>query len=43
MREPNKIAAADSHRPFSFDLNMKIEHHHCSQRQSPVTVPELWR
>jgi len=40
---PNKIAAGNRHRPFSFDRDMKFEHHHCSQAQSPVAVPELGR
>jgi hypothetical protein len=40
---PNKGAAGNSHRPFSFDEDMKFEYHHCSQAQSPVTVPELGR
>jgi len=39
----NKIAAGNRHRAFSFDGAMKFGHHHCSQRQSPVAVPELWR
>ena len=38
---PNNGAAGNSHRPFSFDGAMKFEHHHCSQRQAPVAVPEL--
>jgi len=25
---PNKSAAANSHRPFSFDQDMKFDHHH---------------
>ena len=40
---PNNGAAGNSHRPFSFDRDMKFEHHICSQRQSPVAVPELGR
>jgi len=40
---PNKIAAGNRHRPFSFDGTMKFDHHYCSQRQAPVAVPELWR
>ena len=40
---PNNGAAANSHRPISFDRAMKFGHHHCSQAQSPVAVPELWR
>jgi len=40
---PNKIAADNCHRAFSFDEAMKFEHHYCSQAQSPVSVPELWR
>jgi hypothetical protein len=40
---PNKIAAGNRHRAFSYDRQMKFEHHHCSQRQAPVAVPELWR
>jgi len=40
---PNKIAAGNRHRAFSFDGTMKFEHHPCSQAQSPVAVPELWR
>ena len=38
---PNNGAAGNSHRPFSFDRAMKFGHHYCSQRQSPVAVPEL--
>jgi hypothetical protein len=38
-----KIAAGNHHRAFSFDEAMKYEHHHCSQCQAPVAVPELWR
>jgi len=26
--QPNKGAAGNSHRPFSFDQDMNIEHHH---------------
>jgi len=40
---PNKIAAGNRHRALSFDGTMKFEHHHCSQRQAPVAVPELGR
>ena len=40
---PNKIAAGNSHRACQFDGFMKFEHHHCSQAQSPVAVPELGR
>jgi len=40
---PNKIAAGNRYRAFSFDGTMKFEHHHCSQAQSPVAVPELDR
>jgi hypothetical protein len=40
---PNKIAAGNRHRAFSFDRAMKFEYHHCSQRQAPVAVPELLR
>ena len=40
---PNKGAAGNSHRPFSFDGAMKFEHHDCSRAQSPVAVPELDR
>jgi hypothetical protein len=36
-------AAGNRHRAFSFDGTMKFEHHPCSQAQSPVAVPELWR
>jgi hypothetical protein len=39
----NKGAAGNSHRPFSFDRDMKFGHHHCSRAQSPVAVPELGR
>jgi len=42
-KEPNKIAAGNRHRAFSFDQTMKFEYHSCSQTQSPVAVPELWR
>jgi hypothetical protein len=38
-RVPNKIAAGNRHRAFSFDGTMKFEHHHCSRAQSPVAVP----
>jgi len=38
-----KIAAGNRHRAFSFDRTMKFGYHHCSQRQIPVAVPELWR
>ena len=37
----NKIAAGNRHRAFSFDGTMNFGHHHCSQAQSPVAVPEL--
>ena len=40
---PNKIAAGNRHRAFSFDRTMRFGYHHCSQRQSPVAVPELDR
>jgi hypothetical protein len=43
MTWSNKIAAGNRHRAFSFDRAMKFGHHHCSQRQSPVAVPELGR
>jgi len=43
MIPPNKFAAGNRHRAFSFDGTMKFEYHHCSQRQSPVAVPELGR
>ena len=43
MKQANKIAAGNRHRPFSFDRAMNFEHHLCSQRQAPVAVPELWR
>jgi hypothetical protein len=39
----NKSAAGNSHRPCQFDQFMKFGHHHCSQAQSPVAVPELGR
>jgi hypothetical protein len=39
----NKIAAGNRHLAFSFDGTMKLEHHHCSQRQVPVAAPEPWR
>jgi len=39
----NKSAAGNRHRAFSFDGTMKLEYHHCSQRQVPVAVAELWR
>jgi hypothetical protein len=38
---PNKIAAAKSHRTFSFDVNMKSEHHHSRLSLQPVAVAEL--
>ena len=40
MRRPNKIAAANSHRAFSFDLNMKFAHHHSRLSPQPVAVAE---
>jgi hypothetical protein len=39
----NKIAAGNRHRAFSFDEAIKLGHHHFSQHQAPVAVPELWR
>ena len=39
--QPNKIAAANCHRPFRFDLNMKFEHHHSRLSPQPVAVAEL--
>jgi hypothetical protein len=41
--QPNNGAAGNSHRACQFDGFMKFEHHHCSQAQSPVAVPELGR
>ena len=41
MKWSNKIAAANSHRPFSFDLNMKFERHHSRLSLQPVAVAEL--
>jgi hypothetical protein len=38
---PNKIAAANRHRPFRFDLNMKLDHHHSRLSPQPVAVAEL--
>jgi len=35
---PNKIAAGNRHRAFSFDRTMKFEHHHCGQHQAPAAV-----
>jgi hypothetical protein len=35
------VAAATSHRPFRFDLNMKFEHHHSKMSPQPVAVAEL--
>jgi len=40
---PNKSAAGNRHRAFSFDEAMEFGHHHCSQCQTPVAVPELER
>jgi hypothetical protein len=39
--EPNKIAAVNSHRAFSFDLNMRFGHHHSRLGPQPVAVAEL--
>jgi hypothetical protein len=36
-----QIAAANSHRAFSFALNMKFEHHHSRLNPQPVAVAEL--
>jgi uncharacterized membrane-anchored protein YitT (DUF2179 family) len=36
-------AAGNSRCPFSFDRDMKFEHHHCRQRSLPAAVPELVR
>jgi hypothetical protein len=36
-----QMASADSHCPFSFDLNMKFEHHHSRLSPQPVAVAEL--
>jgi hypothetical protein len=41
MMWSNKIAAANSHHPFSFDLNMNFDHHHCRLSRLPVAVAEL--
>jgi hypothetical protein len=41
MMTPNKSPAAHSHRAFSFDLNMKLEHHHPRLSPQPVAVAEL--
>jgi len=41
MTMPNKIVVANSHRPFSFDLNMKFEHHHSKLSSQPVAVAVL--
>jgi hypothetical protein len=38
-----KIAAGNRHRAFSFDRTMIFGHHHCSQAQFPVAIPEIWR
>jgi len=38
---PNKIAAANSHRPFSFDADMEFEHHHSRLSPQPVAVAAL--
>jgi hypothetical protein len=43
IKPSNKIAAGNRHRAFSFDGTMKFGYQHCSQRQAPVAVPELWR
>jgi hypothetical protein len=40
---PNKIAVSKHHRYCSFGLAMKCEHHLCSERQSTVAEPKLWR
>jgi hypothetical protein len=40
---PNQESPGNRHRGFSVDRTMKHEQHPCSQRQSPVTVPERWR
>jgi len=36
MDAPNKIAAGNRHRAFSFDRAMKFGYHRCNQRQSTV-------
>jgi len=40
---PNKGAAANSHRPFSFDRAMKFEYHQALLSPPPVAVAELGR
>jgi len=40
---PNKGAAANSHRPFSFDEAMKFEYHSALLSPPPVAVAELGR
>jgi hypothetical protein len=43
MREtwPKKIAAGNRRRAFSFDPNMKFEHHHSRLSPPPVAVAEV--
>jgi len=41
MRTPNKSAAANSHRPFSFDQTMKFGYHFALLSPPPVAVAEL--
>jgi hypothetical protein len=43
MKQANKSLQATGAAPSVLDGTMKFEHHPCSQRQSPVAVPELWR
>jgi hypothetical protein len=38
---PDNSQAASSHRAFSFDLNVKFEHHHSRLNPQPVAVAEL--
>jgi hypothetical protein len=40
---PNKSAAANSHRPFSFDRAMKFEYQFALLSLPPVAVAELNR
>jgi hypothetical protein len=40
-RWPNKTPAANGGESFSFDVNMKFEHHHSRLCLQPVAVAEL--
>jgi hypothetical protein len=40
LKREYQIAAATSHCPFRFDLNMKFEHHHSRLSPQPAAVAE---